>query len=81
MAFRDSLPAEGMTWDNMDSVVGVFRVTHKKEARWCAQWREPDPANPDGTIIRRKTFSVHKYGEQSAHDMAINCRMLNLNKG
>ena len=50
MAFRDSLPAEGMTWDKMDSVVGVYRVTHKNEARWCAQWREPDPANPDRTM-------------------------------
>lgn len=73
VAFRNQIPSEGLSWDSKSlhrATTGVFRVNRQGCPVWCAEWPEKNSENT--TVYRKKTFAVNKYGEQVAHDMALN---------
>ncbi len=83
LAFRDSLPAEAFELKKpllaqaRSKAVGVSKQTKPNgELYWRAKWIELDPSDPLGqrTINKYKNFSIKKYGDKEAYNMAVKHR-------
>lgn len=77
IAFRDSLPPEAFKWERKflsqtkSNFVGVHRITDHRSDRWVAVVQ----IYIDGKrVVKSKYFSIKKYGEQQAYDMAVQWR-------
>ncbi|USE36841.1 AP2 domain-containing protein [Endozoicomonas sp. SCSIO W0465] len=76
IAFRDSLPNNAFTWSRSYStqvqskVQGVFRCKGKGQSNaWRAQVSSIDENGK--RVIKAKNFSIAKYGDQEAYDLAV----------